>query len=134
MAVIFVTHDLGVAAQIADKVAVMYAGRIVEYGNVRDVLLKPTHPYTIGMLASTVHGQERGSDIEAIPGTPPDMSRLSPGCSFAPRCRYAVADCRRTVPLPVRLSPGRETLCLRAGALADTPPRIETSTQMETGV
>src|SRR5262247_689529 len=70
MGVIFVTHDLGVAAQIADKVAVMYAGRIVEYGSVRDVLLRPSHPYTIGMLASTVHGQARDADIEAIPGSP----------------------------------------------------------------
>ncbi|MEN3382708.1 MAG: peptide/nickel transport system ATP-binding protein, partial [Hyphomicrobiales bacterium] len=71
MGVIFVTHDLGVAAQIADKVAVMYAGRIVEYGDVRDVLMRPRHPYTLGMLASTVHGQPRDRDIEAIPGSPP---------------------------------------------------------------
>src|SRR5437588_1347646 len=78
MGVIFVTHDLGVAAQIADKVAVMYAGRIVEYGDVRDVLMRPRHPYTLGMLASTVHGQARDKDIEAIPGSPPDMRRLPP--------------------------------------------------------
>lgn len=133
MSVIFVTHDLGVAAQIADKVAVMYAGRIVEYGSVRDVLLRPTHPYTIGMLASTVHGQDRGSDIEAIPGTPPDMGRLSAGCSFAPRCRYALADCGQAAPPAVRLSPGRETLCLRAGNLVNAPRPAEAPIHAETG-
>lgn len=83
MGVIFVTHDLGVAAQIADKVAVMYAGRIIEYGTVRDVLLNPKHPYTLGLLASTVHGQDRDRDIDAIPGSPPDMRYPLPGCSFA---------------------------------------------------
>ncbi|MFK0278642.1 ABC transporter ATP-binding protein [Ensifer sp. NPDC090286] len=118
MGVIFVTHDLGVAAQIADKVAVMYAGRIVEFGTVHDVLLRPTHPYTIGMLGSTVHGQDRDKDIDAIPGTPPDMSRLSEGCSFAPRCRFAVeAICSKSTPPPVCLAPGRETRCFRAGEL-----------------
>lgn len=127
MGVIFVTHDLGVAAQIADKVAVMYAGRIVEYGSVRDVLLKPSHPYTMGMLASTVHGQDRDTDIDAIPGTPPDMSRLAEGCSFAPRCRFAVdAICTKGSPPPISLSPGRETRCFRAAELF-TRPALATS-------
>lgn len=127
MGVIFVTHDLGVAAQIADKVAVMYAGRIVEYGSVRDVLLRPSHPYTMGMLASTVHGQDRDTDIDAIPGTPPDMSRLAEGCSFAPRCRFAVeAICSKGSPPPVSLSPGRETRCFRAAELF-TQPAVATS-------
>lgn len=127
MGMIFVTHDLGVAAQIADKVAVMYAGRIVEYGSVRDVLLKPSHPYTMGMLASTVHGQDRDTDIDAIPGTPPDMSRLADGCSFAPRCRFAVdAICTKGSPPPLSLSPGRETRCFRAAELS-TRPALTTS-------
>ncbi len=78
MGVIFVTHDLGVAAQIADKVAVMYAGRIIEYGTVREVLLNPKHPYTLGLLSSTVHGQNRDTDIDAIPGSPPDLRFLPP--------------------------------------------------------
>lgn len=88
MSMIFVTHDLGVAAQIADKVAVMYAGRIVEYGDARDVLLNPQHPYTQGMLASTVKDQPKGQPLDAVPGTPPDLRFLSDGCSFAPRCKY----------------------------------------------
>ena len=114
MGVIFVTHDLGVAAQIADRVAVMYAGRIVEYGDVRDVLMHPRHPYTLGMLASTVHGQARDKDIEAIPGSPPDMRRLAPGCSFAPRCRYAEAECVAAVPPAADVAPGHRVACIRA--------------------
>jgi peptide/nickel transport system ATP-binding protein len=121
MGVIFVTHDLGVAAQIADKVAVMYAGRIVEYGDVRDVLMRPQHPYTLGMLASTVHGQSRDKDIEAIPGSPPDMRRLPPGCSFAPRCRYAEAECIVAVPAATDLTPGHRVACVKAPNLQ--PPR-----------
>jgi peptide/nickel transport system ATP-binding protein len=124
MGVIFVTHDLGVAAQIADKVAVMYAGRIVEYGSVRDVLMRPTHPYTIGMLASTIHGgQSRDAEIEAIPGSPPDMRRLPPGCAFASRCRYAEPTCTASVPPPTSLAPGRLTCCFRAGHLTRPEPQ-----------
>ena len=82
MGMIFVTHDLGVAAEIADRIAVMYAGRIVESGPVAEVLRAPAHPYTAGLLASTVHGQARDRDIDAIPGSPPDMRRLSPGCAL----------------------------------------------------
>ncbi|HEX4192800.1 MAG TPA: ABC transporter ATP-binding protein, partial [Stellaceae bacterium] len=115
MGLIFVTHDLGVAAQIADRIAVMYAGRIVEEGNARDVLLNPRHPYTMGMLASTLHGRVRGRDIEAIPGSPPDMRALPAGCSFAPRCRFATADCRAATPSQIAVAPGHEVACLRVG-------------------
>lgn len=126
MGVIFVTHDLGVAAQIADKVAVMYAGRIVEYGNVRDVLMRPSHPYTLGMLASTIHGgQSRDTEIEAIPGSPPDMRRLPPGCSFAPRCRYADPECTASVPTPTAIAPGHLTCCFKAGHLTRSEPQSE---------
>ncbi|HEX9464451.1 MAG TPA: ABC transporter ATP-binding protein [Alphaproteobacteria bacterium] len=119
MAVIFVTHDLGVAAQIADKVAVMYAGRIVEFGRVDSVLLRPRHPYTIGMLASTVHGQPRGRDIEAIPGSPPDLRRLVRGCSFAPRCKFAAPACSASVPPAVVIGDERYACCFRTDEVAD---------------
>jgi len=98
MAMIFVTHDLGVASEIADTIAVMYAGRIVETGPVAEVLSNPLHPYSIGLLASTVHGQPRDRDIDAIRGSPPDMRHLPPGCSFAPRCSQRVAACLTVVP------------------------------------
>ncbi|MBR0667141.1 ABC transporter ATP-binding protein [Roseomonas hellenica] len=113
MSVIFVTHDLGVAAEIADRVAVMYAGRVVETGPVRDLLRNPQHPYTAGLLASTVHDQPRDQDLKTIPGTPPDMRRLPPGCSFAPRCARAIADCNLAMPPPVSPEPGRIVRCIR---------------------
>jgi peptide/nickel transport system ATP-binding protein len=112
MGMIFVTHDLGVAAEIADTVAVMYAGRIVESGPVAEILATPAHPYTAGLLASTVHGQPRGHDIDAIPGSPPDLRRLPQGCSFASRCARRMAECRISVPEPRSLAPGRMTACL----------------------
>jgi peptide/nickel transport system ATP-binding protein len=113
MSVIFVTHDLGVAAQIADTVAVMYAGRIVEYGDVREVMMNPKHPYTRGMLASTVKDQPKGQPLGAIAGTPPDLRALPPGCSFAPRCSYAVPECTAEVPPKVTDSSGHMVRCIR---------------------
>jgi peptide/nickel transport system ATP-binding protein len=115
MGVIFVTHDLGVAAQIADKVAVMYAGRIVEYGSVADVLLRPAHPYTLGLLASAVHGRSRDNEIEGIPGSPPDLRALPPGCSFAPRCRFAIPACQEGFPPSARVDTAHTACCLRVG-------------------
>jgi len=120
MGMIFVTHDLGVAAEIADTIAVMYAGRIVESGPVADVLRAPAHPYTAGLLASTVHGQERDREIDAIPGSPPDMRRLAPGCSFAPRCARRIAVCRTSAPEPQFPAHGRMAAChaVTAGPVA----------------
>jgi len=115
MGLIFVTHDLGVAAQIADRVAVMYAGQIVEEGSARDVLMNPRHPYTIGMLSSTITAETRGKDIEAIAGSPPDMRALASGCSFAPRCRFALVACTLTEPAPVLVGPGHSARCIRLG-------------------
>ena len=124
MGVIFVTHDLGVAAQIADKVAVMYAGRIVEMGSVRDVLLRPSHPYTLGMLAYTIRvDRSRDMEIEAIPGSPPDLRRLPPGCSFAPRCRYAESECTASVPTPTAIGAGHMACCFKAGSLTQVVPQ-----------
>ena len=100
MSTIFVTHDLGVAAEIADRVAVMYAGRIIEEGPVDDVLRSPAHPYTAGLMASTVHDQAPDQDIDAIPGSPPDMRSLPAGCSFAPRCSLVQPACSESFPPP----------------------------------
>ena len=97
MAVIFVTHDLGVVAEIADDVAVMYGGRIVESGPVREVLKNPVHPYTQGLLEAVVR-ENQVNRLIPIPGTPPDLSRLPQGCSFAPRCSYTRDECIQAVP------------------------------------
>ena len=91
----------------------MYAGRLVEQGSVQDVLRRALHPYTAGMLASTIVGQQRGAAIAAIPGTPPDLRGLPPGCSFAPRCRYVMAACQTTVPPAQHFAAGRMARCLR---------------------
>jgi peptide/nickel transport system ATP-binding protein len=117
MCMIFVTHDIGVAAQIADKIAVMYAGRIVEFGEARDVLLNPRHPYTMGMLSSTVRGQRRDKEIEAIPGSPPDLRNLSSGCGFAPRCKYGDSDCLEAVPA-LEDEGGRAVACFKQDRIA----------------
>jgi peptide/nickel transport system ATP-binding protein len=115
MAVLFVTHDVGVAAEISDRVAVMYAGQLVETGTVREVLRARRHPYTRGLLASTVHGGMRGRDLDMIPGNPPSLAELPPGCAFAPRCRDAVDACRAAAPPMVWLAGGAMVRCVRAG-------------------
>ncbi len=117
MAIVFVTHDIGVAAEIADRVAVMYAGRIVEEGEVAEVLARPLHPYTMGLLASSVEQAEPGADIPAIPGAPPDLRALPQGCPFAPRCPYVMPACTAALPPPCRPAPGRMALCIRADEL-----------------
>lgn len=127
MGVIFVTHDLGVAAQIADTIAVMYAGQIVEYGSARDVLLRPSHPYTLGLLASTVQGQRRDRDIEAITGAPPDLRMLPEGCSFAPRCAFAVSVCAVSAPQPIALPSGTASRCIRATEMSGLRSRAAVS-------
>ena len=113
MATIFVTHDVGVAAEISDRVAVMYGGRVVEIGTAAQVLKTPAHPYTRGLLSSTVHGVAPGARIDAIPGMPPDPARMPPGCAFAPRCASAVVACNAERPPLVIRADGRATACLR---------------------
>ncbi|MDK3074984.1 ABC transporter ATP-binding protein [Sedimentitalea sp. JM2-8] len=114
MGVIFVTHDIGVAAEISDQVAVMYAGRIVENGKARDVLKTPHHPYTEGLLSSTVHGAKKGETIDAIPGMPPNLADMPPGCAFAPRCRYATEICHQEKPELETGANGRRVACFHA--------------------
>ncbi len=98
MATIFVTHDLGVACEVADKVAVMYGGRFVETGSMEDVLDRPSHPYTQGLMNSTVHGETGDVDLQTIPGSPPDLTALPPGCAFAPRCHLHQPACDTAMP------------------------------------
>lgn len=111
MGMVIVTHDLGVAAEVADRVAVMYAGQIVEQGPVRDVLRRPAHPYTQGLLSSVI--REGGAEVSAIPGAPPDLRRPPPGCAFAPRCPQALAACTSTMPDTTALGPDWLARCLR---------------------
>ncbi len=121
MGMIFVTHDLGVAAEIGDRIAVMYAGRVLESGPVAEVLAAPAHPYTAGLLASTVSEQPRGEPVTAIPGSPPDLRRLPVGCGFAPRCLQRRAACLSDDPAPRSHAPGRMVRCVLV-ADADAMP------------
>jgi peptide/nickel transport system ATP-binding protein len=98
MAMIFVTHDLGVAVEVSHQLAVMYAGRMVESGSVHEVVRNPRHPYTEGLMRSTVHEVAKGQRLTPITGSPPNLAALPHGCSFAPRCRYVEAACRAAYP------------------------------------
>ena len=114
MSVIFVTHDIGVAIEICDRVAVMYAGQIVEQGKLRDIVRTPVHPYARGLLASTTHGAKRGQRLETIPGTPPSLDKAPVSCSFAPRCSVAQPRCSEQMPPNVPVSSDRVARCVLA--------------------
>ena len=121
LSVIFVTHDIGAAVEVADRIAVMYAGRIVEEGTARDLIRNPRHPYTIALLKSRAHGaMARGTPLETIAGTPPDLSALPPGCAFAERCSLATDACRVQQPPVIEIAPGHRARCLRTDAAAAT--------------
>lgn len=114
MAAIFVTHDVGVAAEISDDIAVMYAGRIVEIGAARDIIKRPRHPYTRGLLASTIRADSQGERISGIPGSPPDMAHLPEGCAFAPRCPDVGPECRLSSPDLQQAQSGHRFACFRS--------------------
>ena len=112
MGVIFVTHDMGVAGEIANRLAIMYAGRLVETGPVTQVMREPLHPYTKGLLSSTVHGSMRGQRLQTIEGSPPNLEELPDACNFAPRCPHVREACREAVPEPVQAAPERMARCI----------------------
>jgi oligopeptide/dipeptide ABC transporter ATP-binding protein len=114
LSLLLITHDLGVVAQLADRVAVMYAGRIVEQGTTATVLSRPAHPYTRGLLAS-LPGTAPGTRLNAIPGTVPDLSALPVGCAFGPRCSDRVPECDGRQPDASVLSPDHLTRCFVHG-------------------
>jgi len=114
LSVIFVTHDIGAAVEVADRIAVMYAGRIVEQGTTRTLMRSPRHPYTRALLKSLAHGAaKKGTRLETISGSPPDLTKLPPGCAFAERCALALDSCKQTVPELVWLTPDHSARCLR---------------------
>jgi oligopeptide/dipeptide ABC transporter ATP-binding protein len=110
LALLFITHDLGVVADVADRVAVMYAGRIVEEGPVRKVFMSPKHPYTQGLLAASPSLERKV--LTPIPGTVPQLTELPPGCAFAPRCSFRRAECDRAVPAIRTVDPEHGARCV----------------------
>jgi oligopeptide transport system ATP-binding protein len=110
LTIVLITHDLGVLSAIADRVAVFYAGRVVEAGGREDVLSRPRHPYTRGLLDALPHPDAAEAPLVAIPGAPPTPRRVPPGCAFHPRCGYAQASCSEAVPALVPVD-GRLLAC-----------------------
>jgi oligopeptide/dipeptide ABC transporter ATP-binding protein len=118
VAMVMITHNLGVVARYADRVNVMYAGRIVERGTAREIYANPRHPYTLGLLRSVPRLDEpRKAKLLPIQGQPPDLSRLPPGCAFQPRCQYAVERCLREAPQLETVAAGHVSACWVASEL-----------------
>ncbi|MDP4025209.1 ABC transporter ATP-binding protein [Methylobacterium sp. NEAU 140] len=115
LTIVLVTHDLGAAVEVADRIAVMYAGKIVETGTARQVVLDPHHPYTIGLLRSRAEGAlAKGARLQTIPGSPPDLAARPPGCPFAPRCFLAEHRCHGEMPPAREIAPGHRVACWHA--------------------
>lgn len=118
VALIIITHNLGVVARYADRVNVMYAGKIIEKGSSKDIYKNPKHPYTLGLLHSVPRlDQPRKEKLDPIGGQPPDLVNLPPGCSFRDRCRYAIERCAREVPPLIPVGDGHLSACWVADRL-----------------
>ena len=122
---IMVTHDLGVIAQMCDRVAVMYAGQIVEMTDTVTLFSRPRHPYTYGLMGSLPNEETAGTTLEAIKGSPPNLAHLPEGCPFSPRCKYACDLCRRERPALTEVEPGHLARCHRLDVTASFQGLIE---------
>jgi oligopeptide/dipeptide ABC transporter ATP-binding protein len=114
-AIIFITHDMTIAAALADRIAVMYAGEIVESGPTPDIFATPRHPYTRALIDTALQLERKVAHLREIPGEMPGFAEMPPGCAFAPRCPKADADCRRGRPALVALSPQHNVRCIHHG-------------------
>jgi oligopeptide transport system ATP-binding protein len=122
--VILITHDLGVVAGITDRIAVMYAGKIFEIAPTAEIFAHPANPYTRGLLLSIPNPSvAHGTPLYQIPGLPPDVARLPPGCPFAPRCSRAEGICHEQFPPTITVAPGHESLCHFASEIYARPAR-----------
>ena len=130
--IILITHDLGVVANLAQRVIVMYAGQIMETGTTDDVFYTAKHPYTWGLLASMPRlDSDRDEALKAIPGTPPDLADPPQGCPFAARCPYAMQVCQKEMPAFTEVAPGHHVACWLTHPLA---PEVEASAKLAGGV
>jgi oligopeptide/dipeptide ABC transporter ATP-binding protein len=119
VAMLIITHNLGVVARYADRVNVMYAGRVIERGSAAEIYADPRHPYTLGLLRSVPRLDEPiRAKLDPIEGQPPDLTRLPPGCAFAPRCAFRVDRCSEVPPLAAIGAPGHMSACWEAERLA----------------
>ncbi len=116
MSILFITHDLGIIAQNAARVGIMYAGRIMELSATKEIFSNPGHPYTMGLLGSLP--KEKGRELTPIPGFVPRPEALPPGCKFSDRCRYVLEACRRQEPELEAIAPGHAVRCIRANEIS----------------
>lgn len=133
MSILFITHDLGVVAQLCKRAVVMYAGMKMEEGDIETLFTNPRHPYTIGLLQSIPRfDQDKQTALQPITGSPPDMLRPPAGCPFAPRCQHARQICAKKQPPYVQVSPGHQSLCwlLTEQAPVDGNPFKQTGTNL----
>jgi len=114
-AIIFITHDFGIVGRICDRIAVMYAGKIVETGPTLDIMQRPLHPYTIALLNSVPRPGSKGTRLHSIEGEPPDPVNLPPNCSFAIRCSRANDRCFKECPGEVKIVDNHYVSCFHAG-------------------
>jgi oligopeptide/dipeptide ABC transporter ATP-binding protein len=109
---LFISHDLAVVSQVADRVAVLYAGSLVELGTKEEIFKQPSHPYTQGLLSSVPSlATNRSQPLSTIEGTVPPLHALPPGCLFEPRCEFRIPECRTALPRLVEVSPGHVARC-----------------------
>ena len=122
---IFISHDLSLAAELADRVATMYAGQIVEMGEVRDTFYRPRHPYTLGLMQAVPSLTAGDSEMTSIPGSPPDLINLPNGCKFHPRCTYATEECEREEPELFAVGPHHGSACYHWDKVAADRAAVE---------
>ena len=114
MSIVLISHNLGVVAEIADEVAVMYAGQIVERGSIEQLFRRPEHPYTVGLLGALPRAGTRRQRLASIEGMVPDAQAPPPGCAFEPRCPFALPRCVTEAPILQTVAPAHDSACLRA--------------------
>ena len=119
-AMILITHDLGIVSEVCDKVAIMYAGRIIEFGTLEDIYRHPTHPYTLGLFGSIPKLDQKIRRLTPIKGLMPDPTNLPEGCAFAPRCNHACEACRSQLPPTEQINGSHAVACLRWRELSET--------------
>ena len=123
VAMIIITHNLGVVARYADRVNVMYAGRIIESGSAHDIYHKPRHPYTLALLKSIPRmDQARQAKLDPVDGQPPDLSQLDDGCPFRPRCKFVIDKCENSYPALEEIDQGHAVACFENSVLESELP------------
>ena len=128
---IFISHDLSLAAELADRVATMYAGQVVEIADVRDTFYRPRHPYTLGLMQAVPSLTAGDAEMTSIPGSPPDLINLPPGCTFHPRCRYADAQCQQEEPGLFAVGPRHGAACFHRDKVARDREDVEKAKERE---